>query len=166
MAVSTLEQTNFTELVRDESQSWVAASAIIVGSRARAEEITQEVLTKTFERWKKVSKMDRPGAWVRRAVINESISSLRRTTSEAKALRKLRAVPNHPTDVSDPAHEIWAKVRELPEVQCKAIALFYGADQSIEHVAEDLDLSVSAAKTALYRARTTLRNTLSDQEVG
>lgn len=139
---------------------------MIVGSRASAEEIVQDVLERAYERWAKVGRLDRPGAWVRRAVLNQSISVSRRSASERRALERLRRhrpVPIDPPDV--PAGELWAAVRALPEQQATAVALHYGADLSVETVAEEMGLSRSAVKTLLYRARVTLRSQREIEEI-
>ena len=69
---------DFADLVEAESRGLVAAATAIVGDAHRAEEIVQEAFERCFRRWKRVSKLDRPGAWVRRVVINEAISVHRR----------------------------------------------------------------------------------------
>ena len=80
----------FVALVEREHRGLTAASALIVGNRSMAEEIVQDVLERTYRRWKHVDTYDRPGAWVRRAVVNQSISVARRATTERSALDRLR----------------------------------------------------------------------------
>lgn len=65
--------TGFAELVETESRGLVAAATAIVGDVHRAEEIVQTAFERCFRRWSRVSRLDRPGAWVRRVVINEAI---------------------------------------------------------------------------------------------
>jgi DNA-directed RNA polymerase specialized sigma24 family protein len=48
----------------------------IVGTRAEAEEIAQETMTKAFVRWRRVSRHARP--WVCRVAANEAIGLLRK----------------------------------------------------------------------------------------
>jgi DNA-directed RNA polymerase specialized sigma24 family protein len=67
----------FVALVEREHRGLTAASALIVGDRSTAEEIVQDVLERTYRRWKQVDTYDLPGAWVRRAVVNQSISVAR-----------------------------------------------------------------------------------------
>ena len=148
----------FVQLVSREHRGLLAAATMIVADAALAEEIVQDVLERTYGRWHKVSTMDRPGAWVRRAVINQSISSIRRRGSERRAIRRLRAVrATDQVHSPTPAPEIWAAVRALPDNQVTAVALHYGVDLSVRAVADEMDLSESAVKTLLYRARCTLR---------
>lgn len=165
-AIVKAELHGFRELVQSQSVTWIAAAAVIVGDRGRAEEIVQDVLGRACQRWGEVVGLDRPGAWIRRAVINDAISSWRRTASERRALERLDASepPRDSEASADPGHEVWAVVRDLPEQQCRAVALHYGADLAIADVAAELDLTVTATKTVLYRARRTLRERLDEQE--
>lgn len=147
----------FVALVEREHRGLTAASALIVGDRSIAEEIVQDVLERTYRRWSRVDTYDRPGAWVRRAVLNQSISVARRARSERSALDRLRRRRPIEVEPAEPLREIWAAVRDLPPKQVTAVALHYGADLSIAAVAEEMDMSESAVKTLLHRARNALR---------
>ena len=108
-----------------------------------------------------MSRLDRPGAWVRRVAINEAISTTRRRTSEQKALARLDAEADR-TGSNDPLaalddEGVWAAVRELPKDQAAAIALRYGADLGVDDIAETLHLTGPAVKSLLHRGRAALR---------
>jgi RNA polymerase sigma factor (sigma-70 family) len=154
---------DFRELVEAESQGLVAAATAIVGDRHRAEEIVQTAFERCYRRWTRVSQLDRPGAWVRRVVVNEAISVGRRSTSEYRATQRLGAVAGSPGRVTTDPNEafddvdLWAAVRALPGDQAAAIALRYGADLGIDDIAEALRITVPAVKSLLHRARSTLR---------
>jgi RNA polymerase sigma-70 factor (ECF subfamily) len=156
MGGSTADE-RFVALVEREHRGLTAASALIVGDRSTAEEIVQDVLERTYRRWQQVDTYDLPGAWVRRAVVNQSISAARRATSERTALDRLRRRRPPENESTEPLREIWSAVRDLPSNQATAIALHYGADLSIAGVAEEMELSESAVKTLLHRARNALR---------
>jgi RNA polymerase sigma-70 factor (ECF subfamily) len=136
---------------------------MIVGRFAAAEEVVQDVLERTYLRWERVSQLDKPGAWVRRAVINRSISRTRRDDTERRALLRLgqRRVPLD-GEPEVPLREVWSAVRSLPAQQATAVALHYGADLSLAQVAEEMGLSTSAVKALLHRARVALRG---DREI-
>ena len=156
MSTTTADE-RFVALVEREHRGLTAASVMIVGDHAVAEEIVQDALERTYRRWSTVDTYDRPGAWVRRAVLHQSISVARRSKSERNALDRLRRRRSPSGEPPDPLREIWSAVRELPVNQATAVALHYGADLSIATVAEEMDLSESAVKTLLHRARNTLR---------
>jgi RNA polymerase sigma factor (sigma-70 family) len=152
---------DFAELVEIEGRGLVAAVAAIVGDRSRAEEIVQDAFERCYLRWRVVSRLDRPGAWVRRVAINAAISSLRRSSRERRALQRFDALDGRTGSV-DPLRGIgdeavWAVVRALPGDQASAIALRYGADLGIDEIAETLQLTAPAVKSLLHRGRTALR---------
>ena len=155
---------DFVDIVEAESRSIVAAVIAIVGDRHRAEEIAQDAFERGYQRWNRVSKMDRPGAWVRRVAINEAISVARRRSSEHRAVERLGSLASWSAGVDvDPLaalddEGVWAAVRALPADQAAAIALRYGADLSVEEVAETLQATVPAVKSLLYRGRAALRD--------
>ncbi|CAN5752059.1 SigE family RNA polymerase sigma factor [soil metagenome] len=154
---------DFADLVAAESQGLVAAVTAIVGDRHRAEEIVQEAFERCFRRWKRVSRLDRPGAWVRRVAINEAISVARRSSSERRAVQRLGAMAAPPGGVVTDQlatlddEGVWAEVRALPGDQAAAIALRYGADLSIGDLADTLQVTAPAAKSLLHRGRAALR---------
>lgn len=153
--------TDFEQLVETESRGLLAAVYAIVGDRHRSEEIVQEAFERGYRRWRFVSRLDRPGAWVRRVAINEAISTTRRRASEQRALARVdglasrRRVPDPLGALDDEG--VWAEVRRLPAEQAAVVALRYGADLGIGDIAETMHLTVPAVKSLLHRARTTLR---------
>jgi RNA polymerase sigma factor (sigma-70 family) len=157
---------DFGDLVEAESRGLVAAATAIVGDSHRAEEIVQEAFERCYRRWRRVSKLDKPGAWVRRVAINEAISVHRRSSNEIRAVQRFGAMAETARS-DDPLaalddNGVWAAVRALPRDQASAIALRYGADLSVEDVAETLRLTVPAVKSLLHRGRASLRSSLTN----
>lgn len=154
---------DFANLVDTESRGLTAAVTAIVGDRHRAEEIVQDAFERCYRRWSRVSRLDRPGAWTRRVAINQAISVARRGASEQRALRRVEAMSAiAPDSGADPLAAlgydgVWAAVRALPRDQSVAIALRYGADLSIEEIADTVQSTVPAVKSLLHRGRTALR---------
>ena len=147
---------DFESVVVAEYPRLVATAQFLVGSSHVAEELVQDCLARSFRRWDEVSRLDRPGAWLRRTVINASMSSLRRSRTERRAVRRLglqRRIPDTEPDLE----RFSALVASLPEQMSRALALRYGADLSVRAVALELSISESAARTVLFRARERLR---------
>ena len=136
----------------------------VTGDLHEAEEIVQEAFERCFLRWGRVSKLDRPGAWVRRVAINGAISAGRRTSSEHRAVQRFGALATTSAgSAADPLtaladEDLWAEVRALPKDQAAAIALRYGADLGVTEIAETLRLTVPAVKSLLHRGRAALRS--------
>lgn len=160
---------DFEDLVESESRGLVAAATAIVGDPHRAEEIVQDAFERCFRRWSRVSQLDRPGPWARRVAINEAISVTRRSLSEHRAVQRFGAMAAFAAAAdADPLaalddEGVWAAVRALPRDQAAAIALRYGADLSVEDIAETLRATVPAVKSLLYRGRVALRSSASIQ---
>ena len=155
--------TDFANLVATESRGLTVAVTAIVGDRHRVEEIVQDAFERCYRRWGRVSRLDRPGAWARRVAINQAISATRRSSSEQRAVQRFESMEaSSPRAAADPLAAldydgVWAVVRALPRDQSVAIALRYGADLSVEEIAETLQSTVPAVKSLLHRARAALR---------
>jgi RNA polymerase sigma-70 factor (ECF subfamily) len=165
------EAAGFDDLYRSEWPGLVALGWSLTGSWAAAEELVQDAFADAFRRWAEVGRLDRPGAWVRRAVINRATSLHRhrvvertglarwdaRSTAEAGADRDQTA--DRATDhVGDPA--FWAAVRSLPERQAACVALHYLEDRSVADIADVLDCRPATVKVHLHRGRQALAQRL------
>lgn len=129
------------------------------GSRPVAEELAQEAFVAAHARWDNLHGFDRPDLWVRRVVINRSISYRRREATERRALAHLREREPDVAAVTDPDladQELWAAMRELSPRQAEALALFYVEDQPLSEVAKILGLGEETVKTHLKRGRAAL----------
>lgn len=149
---------DFVALVDREFPALVATATLLVGSSALAEELVQDCLLRTYVRWSHVRRLDAPGAWVRRIVINASLSGLRRRRSELKALRAIGRSRPEPVPGSD--DEFVALIASLPRDMKVAVALRYGADMSVAEVAAATESTEAATRSLLYRARARMREEL------
>ena len=165
-------RTAFDELYRSE---WTAITALgwtLTGSWPVAEELAQDAFADAFRRWDEIGGLDRPGAWVRRAVINRAASHHRHRRVEQRGLarwssRTQISDDNTTTDrtgdratdaVGDPA--FWAAVRNLPDRQRHCVVLHYLEDRSVAEIAEVLDTAESTVKVHLHRGRKALAERL------
>lgn len=158
----------FAELVDREFRGIAAAVAMIVGRPAVAEEITQDAFERAYARWHRVSTLERPGAWVRRVALNEAVSATRRAGAERRAIERLvrRNPPTDTTQAADPPDDaLWAAVVELPTAQLRAVVMHYGADLAIDDIAREMELTNTAVKSLLFRARQELRKRIAIPEV-
>lgn len=137
----------------------------LCGSMQIAEELAQEAFVTAHQRWDRLHGFDRPDLWVRRVVINRSISYRRREATERRALERLH--DTGPGEASNDApvgdNELWAAVRALSPRQAEALALFYGEDQPLSEVAKILGLGEETVKTHLKRGRAALTERLAER---
>lgn len=153
----------FDELYRREIRSLRAVGAALTGSRDLGADLAQEAMLRAYRDWGRVSQHDRPGAWVRRVVINLATDVHRRRVRELRAIDRI-----HVTDEvssSDPADDaFWRAIRALPEVQRHSAALFYVDDLSVDRIAEVLGVSSGTVKKALFQARASLARALGSDD--
>ena len=158
----------FDEMYRADWHPVVALGWTLTGSRTAAEELAQDAFLDAYRRWDHVGSLDRPGAWVRRAVANRAVSHRRHLrVVEAGAARLATAArvaqSAHDDTASPPDTDpgFWAAVRALPERQAQVVALHYLEDLGIDDIADLLALRASTVRVHLSRARRSLARTLS-----
>ncbi len=155
---------DFEAFFRREYRPVLGLAAALTGSRAAAEELTQDAFMAALRRWDRVAALDNPGAWVRRVVANRSVSAFRRRMAEARALLRW----GRPHEAAAIEHEaridLWREVRRLPARQAQAVAVTYLLDLTRREVAEVLGCSEETVKTHLDRARRTLAGRLTAPE--
>lgn len=170
----TADRSSFDDLYQREWSGLVALGWTLTGNWQTAEELVQDAFADAYARWPEVADMDRPGAWVRRAVVNRSASVHRSRSAERRANdrwgTRSRVDAETPSSdatgdramdrVSDP--EFWAAVRALPERQAAAVALHYLEDLPVAEIAEILGCRPATVKVHLHRGRQALAQRLVD----
>lgn len=153
---------DFDELYRHEYRPLVALAYGLSGSRTAAEEIVQDTFLAAHRRWPHISTYDRPGLWLRRVVMNRSVSTVRRRLAEARALTRVGTWANRPDALPEQHDELWRAIRRLPDQQAKALLLRYVDDRTVADTAAILGCSEGTVRTHLHRARRALADALPD----
>jgi RNA polymerase sigma-70 factor (ECF subfamily) len=135
--------------------------SLILHDRGRSEDVTQEAFIQLLVHWRKVSRYERPEAWVRRVAIRQAIRVLRR--EKVRALLEREVAPDVGPEVPDV--DLARAIRRLPVMQRSAIVLFYFEDRPVAEIAFILGVSEGAVKVHLHRARKRLAELLGE-EVG
>jgi RNA polymerase sigma-70 factor (ECF subfamily) len=157
-------QETFPAFYRREYPKMVAIAAAVSGNRAVAEDLAQEAMLRAHRHWNRVSAYERPGAWVRRATINLSLSAAKRASAEMRRILRIAETATLPEpDVAD--ERIWKAVAKLPGKQRAAIALHYLEDRPIDEIADILEISNATARVHLHRGRRALATDLGSEEV-
>ena len=146
----------FEAFYRSQYPSVVRLAYSLCGSMPVAEELAQEAFVSAHTRWRRVIGFDRPDLWVRRVVINRSISHRRREAIERKAVARLRPERDEAAEPVLSDEVVWQAMRELSPRQAEVLALFYVEDQPMSAVAEILGLGSETVKTHLKRGRAAL----------
>jgi RNA polymerase sigma-70 factor (sigma-E family) len=149
----------FDRLCRDEYASVVRTAYLITGDREEAADLAQEAFARAFERWRSVSRMDRPGGWLQRVVANLAISWRRRR----------RAVPSGQIEeaaVADPEStdfDLMEALTFLTPAQRAALVLRYYADQPVDAVARALGKRPGTVRALTSQGLARLREFLNQE---
>jgi RNA polymerase sigma-70 factor (ECF subfamily) len=136
----------------------------MTGDRAAAEDLTQDVFVRAFDRLRQFRGTARLGTWLYQLGISVILNALRRQRS-----REAREVPLDPgvkADTGAPGLEpdtrdrVRAAVRQLPE-DLRIVVIMYDVEgYQHEDIAELVGISSGASRMRLVRARGMLRSML------
>ena len=125
---------------------------------AVAEELAQEALVRTWERWDRVRLADSPEAWTWRVAINLSRSRRRRAGAERRAMRRLRADAQPAAD--DPPsldEDLRRALLQLPPRQQQAVVLRFVSDLPVASAAEAMDCAEGTVRALTHQGLEQLR---------
>lgn len=151
------ESSGFDNYVRANGRSLWRAAFLLTGNAHEAEDLVQTALTRTYLKYPRMESDRSFDSYVRTTMYRTYCSWWR---------RKWRG--EHPTGalpeegrLDRPTEERIDTMRalsKLPPRQRAAVVLRYFEDRSVEEVAELLNISQSAVKSAAYHAKATLRD--------
>lgn len=139
----------------------------MLGNPADAEDATQEVFLKAFQRLEQYRTGEPFGAWLHGIARHQAIDLIRRRRTVPLAA----AMPSASVDVEAAAiasldrAQVQAAVRQLGDRERALLVLRYWEDQPVDVIARTLGISAGAAKVALLRARRALKDRLKATEV-
>lgn len=134
-----------------------------LGDRAEAEDVAQEALLRTWQRWELVGGYDQPIAWVRRVAWNLATSRWRRIIAAARATSRHRASTTTTEALGLEHVALVVALRALPERRRRAIVLHYIADLPVAQIALDLGVPKGTVVSWLHRGRAELAALLADE---
>jgi RNA polymerase sigma-70 factor (ECF subfamily) len=141
-AYDTFFQTSWARL---EGQAYV-----LTGSRAQAQDLTQEALLRAWTHWEQIASYESPEAWTRRVLHNLCIQSWR----TAKIRRWTEPREPAVTDDRPEDHMLLAEaMRQLPGPQARALLLHDGLGMTVAETARELDVPEGTVKSWLSRSR-------------
>jgi RNA polymerase sigma-70 factor, ECF subfamily len=147
---------SFDAVYRHEYESLVRLAFVLTGRRDIAEELVQDSFEAAHRRWDRVSRYDKPGAWVRRVVLQRCIGRHRRLGVETKALLRLTARPPEFAELTVPDETLLRAIRRLPPRQAQVIVLICIEDRSADEVSELMECGSTTVRTHLRRGRLAL----------
>ena len=153
-AMASSSHVDFDDFYRSELPRLVALARALCGA-AVADDVAQEAMIAAYRRWRYVSDLEHPEAWVRRTCGNLAVSQYRRKLVELRAVTRLASRPQ-PAALDPADDEFWAAVRGLPKRQAQSAALRYLYQLDVADIALTLEISEGSVKQHLTRARARL----------
>jgi RNA polymerase sigma-70 factor (ECF subfamily) len=157
-------------------QNMVFTTAVrLVGNEAEAEDISQEVFLKAFERYDELSQSPTVGGWLKTVARNLSLNHLSRYRSRWRFFSEMFSseedddftvnIPAADTmqdqvDGADHRRLLEQALQKLPVAQRVPLVLFHFDNLRYEEIAAQLGISLSKVKTDIFRGREMLRRKL------
>jgi RNA polymerase sigma factor (sigma-70 family) len=156
---------DYTWFFRAEFPSVARTVYLILRDRGRAEDISQDAFMQLYANWRKVSRYERPEAWVRRVAIRLAVRQQKRDRIRAGLERKTVDTPSPGADALD----LEQAMKGLSPMQRAVVVLYYFEDRPTNEIVEILGMSQSTVRVHLTRARRRLAELLReevDEDVG
>lgn len=134
-------------------------AVMLSGNREDANDLVQSALLRVHKHWARISSMGALDAYLRRVVVNEYVSYVRRQRQLFRALHKARPA----TEVADPTGPLadraamWQALGSLPPKQRAVLVLRYYEDLSDEQIADVLHCRATTVRSNASRALRSLR---------
>jgi RNA polymerase sigma-70 factor (sigma-E family) len=160
--VSSTDLSVFAGIFEAERAATLRLAYTMTGDVGIAEDVVAEAFARTYERWSK-GKVDDPGAYVRRTVVNEVRSTWRRVAVRRKYAARERQVEPSTSFGGDQiadADVLQRALLVLPPRQRAVVVLRIVDDLSEQDVARALGCSVGTVKANLSRGLDRLRDVL------
>ncbi|HEV8421254.1 MAG TPA: SigE family RNA polymerase sigma factor [Actinomycetota bacterium] len=145
----------------------VAIAYLMTGDRALAEDLAQEAFVRLAGRFRHIRSPEAFDAYLRRTVVNLSLSHLRRRRVERAYLERERHRAPRPAEAMPDVGTrelLWAALLELPARQRAALVLRYYEDLSERQTAEILAASTAAVRSLVARGIEALRQRIRGED--
>ena len=155
-----VEVQEFETFVRRYQSMVFSVAARIVGNFADAEDISQEVFIKAFDRFGDLQQSKTAGGWLKTVATNLSINHLNRYRARWRFFSEQDDPPEivvAPEAGTGRQEALELAIRKLPDAQRVPLVLFHFQEMSYDEIASKLGISLAKVKTDIHRGRETLR---------
>jgi RNA polymerase sigma-70 factor (sigma-E family) len=154
----------FEGFVRENADSLMRLSYTLCGDRGRAEDATQEALTRVYLRW---GRLRQPLPYARRCLVNATRDQWRQRSRREERERVVgmqpAEVPARLDDTIVDRDHLVRALRRLPYSQRAAVVLRHWHQLSEQETAEALGNSVGTVKKQTHRGLARLREELQSE---
>ncbi len=170
---------DFTTFMRNYQNMVFSTAVRLVGNEAQAEDISQEVFLKAYERFDDLQTSPTAGGWLKTVTTNLSLNHLTRYRNRWRFFSEFTRHGDAADDSDAPEVEFaspenflgeldsgerreWVEraLEELPEHQRVPLVLFHFEEMPYDEIAKKLRVSLSKVKTDILRARAALAQVL------
>jgi RNA polymerase sigma-70 factor, ECF subfamily len=170
---------DFTTFMRNYQNMVFSTAVRLVGNEAQAEDISQEVFLKAYERFDDLQTSPTAGGWLKTVTTNLSLNHLTRYRNRWRFFSEFTRQGDAAADSDAPEVEFaspenflgelhsgerraWVEraLEELPEHQRVPLVLFHFEEMPYDEIAKKLRISLSKVKTDILRARAALAQVL------
>ena len=149
----------FAEIVHEYQSMVYSIGWHLIGNRAVAEELAQDVFLKLHQCWATIESRAHAANWLRRAMTQRAIDHSRRARLRPRIGLDQAPEPSRPAHDSDPllSSRLESLIALLPERSRAIVVLRFQEEMDPAEIAGTLGLSVGAVKSNLHRSLTWMR---------
>lgn len=169
---------DFTTFMRNYQDMVFSTAVRLVNNEAQAEDISQEVFLKAYERFEMLQGSPTAGGWLKTVATNLSLNHLSRYRKRWRFFSEFRrddtagesdqpevefAAPDTfftGMDAGERREWLGQALEQLPEHQRVPLVLFHFEDMPYDEIAKRLNVSLAKVKTDILRARAALAQVL------
>jgi RNA polymerase sigma-70 factor (ECF subfamily) len=178
-ALAMTDARQFEVFMRNYQNMVFSTAMRLLANPSEAEDVTQEVFLRAYERFDQLSGSPTAGGWLKTVATNLSLNHLSRYRSRWSFFSELLVFGNTDdnggeqevefADETDPGKELEARDRhelveqalqKLPAAQRVPLVLYHLEGLRYEEIAEKLGVSLGKVKTDIFRGREALRKKL------
>ncbi len=143
----------FEDVYRREYPGLVAVATALTGNLRDGEDAVQDTMVRAFVRWNDVGRLERPGAWCHRVLLNACRSRWRRRRTEQRFWSRARGEEGSLGEPSADVMVFWALVRELPSRPRLSVTLHFAGERTMAEIAAILEVPEGTVRSDIARAR-------------
>jgi RNA polymerase sigma-70 factor (sigma-E family) len=156
----------YAELVAARAPALLRLAVMLTGDRTEAEDLLQATLVRTQPHADRIPTMGAPAAYLRKALVHEHLSGLRRLGRRVRTSRLEGNDAASRDDVAglDRRDAAWRLLAKLPPRQRAVLVLRFYEDLPDRDIAAVLGCSEPTVRSNASRALATLRTRLTDTQ--
>ncbi len=152
----------YEELMSRHERLMFGVCLRLVGSRADAEDITQDVMLKVFSKLGSFEGRSSFKTWLVRVTRNACKDWLKKRAISRQYSESLANEPQEQSTIAYEENRLLGLLKELSPADREILTLRFVADLSLQEISETSDIGLSATKMRLYRAIERLQKLATD----